>query len=96
MTPWEFGGETTLHNMVLLCLAHHQILHHSQWSIQMLDGVPHFVPPAYIDPTQTPIRHTRYSMRCQEPVKIGRRLWCGVSLRGREHESAGHEVVDTS
>ncbi|WP_163511382.1 HNH endonuclease signature motif containing protein [Fodinicola acaciae] len=64
VTPWEFGGQTTPHNMTLLCLAHHQILHHNQWTIQMLNGVPYFVPPASIDPTQTPIRHTRYSMRC--------------------------------
>jgi hypothetical protein len=61
---WEFGGRTALNNMVLLCLIHHQILHHSEWSILMLGGIPHFVPPEYIDPSQTPIRHARFSMKC--------------------------------
>ncbi|WP_187369703.1 hypothetical protein [Fodinicola acaciae] len=64
MTRGRFGGETKLHNLVLLCFAHHQIVHHSQWKIIMRGGIPYFIPPAFIDPTRTPIRHARYSMKC--------------------------------
>ncbi|HWE88583.1 MAG TPA: DUF222 domain-containing protein, partial [Pseudonocardiaceae bacterium] len=48
------GGPTSLDNLVLLCRSHHTLIHHSQWRIDMDDGIPVFIPPAYIDRDQTP------------------------------------------
>jgi hypothetical protein len=61
---WSFSGETRLDNLVLLCLAHHQMIHHTGWNVVMKQGIPWFIPPDYIDPDQKPIRHARYSMTC--------------------------------
>lgn len=53
---WEHGGATKLDNLVLLCKVHHRMLHHSEWIVRINDGVPEFVPPAWIDPDRTPRR----------------------------------------
>jgi hypothetical protein len=47
-------GVTDVCNCALLCPFHHANLHRSEWRLIMLDGVPHMVPPAWIDPEQTP------------------------------------------
>ena len=31
--PWENGGETAVHNCVMLCKAHHRLIHHSGWNV---------------------------------------------------------------
>ena len=54
--PWEQGGETALHNCVMLCKVHHRLLHHSQWLVRLRDGLPEFIPPAWIDPERKPRR----------------------------------------
>ncbi|GLY48792.1 HNH endonuclease signature motif containing protein [Lentzea sp. NBRC 102530] len=51
---WADGGETNAANLVLLCRRHHDLAHHSQWQIQMLEGRPAFRPPAFIDPLRRP------------------------------------------
>jgi hypothetical protein len=35
----------------------------SGWNVVMQQGIPWFIPPDYIDPTQKPIRHARYTMQ---------------------------------
>lgn len=55
---WADDGETALDNLVLLCSYHHSLVHRSGWEIVMTDGLPHFVPPAWLDPLRTP-RHNR-------------------------------------
>jgi hypothetical protein len=42
------GGPTTLDNTVLLCGAHHRLIHHSDWKVAMVDKRPKFTPPHYI------------------------------------------------
>jgi hypothetical protein len=55
--PWEEGGETALHNCVMLCRVHHRLLHSgSGWSVRLVGGLPEFVPPAWIDPSRRPRR----------------------------------------
>ena len=54
---WADGGSTALENLVLLCGTHHDLIHHSTWTIQMRDGLPEFIPPRYIDPRQRPRRN---------------------------------------
>jgi Domain of unknown function (DUF222)/HNH endonuclease len=53
---WEDGGDTALHNCVMLCRACHRLLHHSEWQVRIRDGLPEFIPPAWIDPHRRPRR----------------------------------------
>jgi len=43
----------------MLCLTHHRMLHRSGWHIRIRDGHAEFVPPKWIDYTQTPRRKPR-------------------------------------
>ncbi|ONI92829.1 hypothetical protein ALI22I_01750 [Saccharothrix sp. ALI-22-I] len=63
---WADGGDTDLGNLVLLCRAHHSVIHHSLWSITMTGGVPAFVPPRHVDPAQRP----RQNLLHRPPVGI--------------------------
>jgi hypothetical protein len=46
-------GRTDVSNLVLLCTAHHHLIHHSEWKMRMIDGIPHVLAPPEIDPTGT-------------------------------------------
>jgi len=61
--PWSQGGLTDLNNLVLLCDFHHDRIDSHGWRVTMLDGVPWFVPPAWLDPAQAPRRNHRVSLR---------------------------------
>lgn len=60
---WAAGGGTSIHTTTFRCKPHHRLEHRSGWRTEMIDGVPHAVPPPWIDPAQTPrrnrIRHRR-------------------------------------
>ncbi|WP_328305294.1 HNH endonuclease signature motif containing protein [Actinomycetospora sp. NBC_00405] len=51
---WGEGGPTCLDNLTLLCRHHHQVIHHGHWRIDMIDGLPWFTPPPWIDPERQP------------------------------------------
>jgi hypothetical protein len=55
---WADGGPTSLENCVLLCEFHHRMIHHGDWTVQMTNGRPEFVPPSYIDPERRPLQNT--------------------------------------
>jgi 5-methylcytosine-specific restriction protein A len=57
--PWEIGGETELGNCVMLCKSCHRLVHHSGWIVRLRDGLPEFIPPAWIDPDRHPRRRPR-------------------------------------
>jgi hypothetical protein len=61
---WSNHGPTDLGNLVLLCGYHHRLVHHSEWRVRInpKDGLPDFIPPAYIDPDQS-ARRNRYHRR---------------------------------
>ncbi len=54
------AGPTSIANMGLVCGYHHRNFAAAGWRGVMTDGVPHWVPPATIDPTRTPRRNTRH------------------------------------
>ncbi|NYD35678.1 HNH endonuclease signature motif containing protein [Actinomycetospora corticicola] len=58
ITHWAHGGDTALDNLVCLCRYHHDLVHHAGWDVAMIDHLPWFTPPAWLDPTRTP-RHNR-------------------------------------
>jgi hypothetical protein len=49
--------------MALLCRRHHRILHHSAWEIHFINSIPYFLPPTWLDPTQTPVRNVLHHPR---------------------------------
>jgi hypothetical protein len=52
-------GKTDLLNGVLLCSAHHHLIHRDGWDIRVLDNIPWFIPPTSIDIARTPRRGGR-------------------------------------
>jgi hypothetical protein len=57
--PWRDHGPTDVDNLCLLCDFHHDRIDTGGWSVQVKEGVAWFVPPAWIDPEQTPRRNHR-------------------------------------
>ncbi|MCD2190951.1 HNH endonuclease signature motif containing protein [Actinomycetospora soli] len=55
---WANGGHTEPDNLVCLCRYHHDLVHHSGWDVDMVDHMPWFRPPTWLDPTRQP-RHNR-------------------------------------
>jgi hypothetical protein len=53
---------STSANLCLLCTHHHSTVHHDGWNIEMIGGMPWFIPPAWIDSTRTPRQHSRYKI----------------------------------
>src|SRR5262249_16412978 len=35
---WANGGPTSLDNLVLVCSHHHRLIHHSTWTVRIVDG----------------------------------------------------------
>ena len=57
---WANGGHTALSNLVLLCDAHHSLVHTEDWQIRITNGHPEFIPPPWIDPNRKPLRNTMH------------------------------------
>jgi hypothetical protein len=60
---WSEGGDTALCNLCLLCGYHHDVVHHDGWDITMINAMPWFIPPAWIDPDRKPRQHSRHKIR---------------------------------
>ncbi|MFB9237981.1 DUF222 domain-containing protein [Plantactinospora siamensis] len=64
LRSWADGGATALTNAVLLCRYHHRVIHQGHWQARLApDGLPEFLPPAWIDPRQLPRRNHSH-LRC--------------------------------
>lgn len=57
---WADGGATDLENLTLVCGFHHREFERSGWAVAMIDGVPNWIPPPWIDPCRTPTRNTMH------------------------------------
>jgi hypothetical protein len=59
---WADGGATALDNLMLLCARHHRLVHQSDWDVRIAgDGLPEFIPPAYLDRQRRPLRNTPHT-----------------------------------
>ena len=52
IVEWSRGGQTEVDNGVLLCPAHHHMLHSSPFTMKMINGRPRLLAPPWIDPDQ--------------------------------------------
>lgn len=87
--PWSEGGPTDLSNLVLLCPAHHRLIHHSGWAIRMRDGIPEFLPPSWLDPDRTPLRnHIHDAAPPRHRQTRPRRFHYGRTAAGHRHTNA--------
>ncbi|HEX8092391.1 HNH endonuclease signature motif containing protein [Jatrophihabitans sp.] len=59
IVSWADGGSTDLDNLTLLCHNHHRNFDAAGWRCQLLDGLPAWIPPAWIDPERIPRRNHR-------------------------------------
>jgi len=65
---WLNGGSTDLDNLVLLCRFHHRHFEQAGWKVRMAgNGVPEWIPPAWIDEHQKPRRNTAHD---QIPIPL--------------------------
>jgi 5-methylcytosine-specific restriction protein A len=55
--PWQDGGPTDLANLILLCHKHHRVIHSSEWTITVKEGLPYFIPPSWVDRARAPMRN---------------------------------------
>lgn len=60
---WLDGGATDVDNLTLLCGYHHRSFEQRGWACRMIGSLPHWVPPRWIDPDQTPMLHHRLRLR---------------------------------
>lgn len=58
LVHWADNGPTSLDNTALVCGHHHTLLHQGEWTARMIDGVPHLIPPPWLDPHRHPQRNT--------------------------------------
>ncbi|WP_375500580.1 DUF222 domain-containing protein [uncultured Jatrophihabitans sp.] len=59
---WIHGGDTNLDNLCLLCAYHHRTFEKAGWSVAMIDSVPQWTPPAWLDPSRRPRRNTAHHL----------------------------------
>lgn len=57
---WSEGGGTSVANAALLCRHHHTLIHQSDWEVKLHNGIPTFVPPAWLDPARAPRTNTTH------------------------------------
>ena len=54
--PHKQKPGTTIDELALVCEYHHLVALEQGWHVAMIDGVPHWTAPPWLDPTRTP-RH---------------------------------------
>jgi hypothetical protein len=57
LTDWAHGGSTDLDALALACGYHNNEAPRQDWYAVMINGIPHWVPPAHIDPDRKPQRN---------------------------------------
>ncbi len=65
VTDFAISKRTSVDDGTLLCGFHHREHPALGWTCRMIDGAPHWTPPAWLDPDQTPRRN-----RTHEPLRV--------------------------
>lgn len=60
---WQYGGRTDVDNLTLLCRYHHRRFEQHGWTCTMIGGLPHWIPPRWVDREQQPILNERLASR---------------------------------
>lgn len=66
VVPWLEGGLTAMDNLVLLCPRHHRLIHHSEWTVDIVGGRPVFRPPPWMS---------------NQPQSLAQRQSCQVAVQ---------------
>jgi hypothetical protein len=72
ITPWADGGTTDLDNTTLLCGFHHREHGKRGWTVRLVDGIPEWTPPRWIDPQLIPRRNHRPPLHFPPPIQTKR------------------------
>ena len=59
---WENGGKTSIATGAAMCDRDHDNLDTNGWIPTMINGIPHYIPPPWIDPDQVPQRNTLHDV----------------------------------
>ena len=70
--PWADGGTTDLDNTTLLCGFHHREHGKRGWTVRLVDGIPEWTPPRWIDPQLIPRRNHHPPLHFPPPVQTKR------------------------
>jgi hypothetical protein len=62
ITEWQYGRTTSIDDGALLCGFHHREFENLGWRCLIIDGIPHYQPPFWLDHEQTPIRNTAHDI----------------------------------
>ncbi len=65
ITDFAISRRTSVDDGTLLCGFHHREHPKLGWTCHMIDGTPHWTPPPWLDPDQTPRRN-----RVHEPLRV--------------------------
>ncbi|MCW2132416.1 HNH endonuclease signature motif containing protein [Arthrobacter sp. VKM Ac-2550] len=69
--PWWDGGLTEVVNGTLLCSFHHALMDNGNWEIEVRQGIPWFIPPAYLDPERRARRNLYWHAGIPEALSAG-------------------------
>ncbi|WP_166984141.1 HNH endonuclease signature motif containing protein [Paramicrobacterium fandaimingii] len=90
VTYWSQDGPTDVDNGLLLCSAHHHMLHAQNWIISMQNGIPFLTPPAFMRHAGEPIR-----LGQNRPRQVGRTRRTRRRRRGNSR-AGGSDPPDSS
>lgn len=60
--PWLAGGPTDLDNLCLLCKWHHREFERRGWQVRIINGIPEWIPPPWLDPFRKPRHNTAHHL----------------------------------
>ncbi|WP_158716232.1 HNH endonuclease signature motif containing protein [Blastococcus sp. Marseille-P5729] len=69
VVPWWAGGQTDLDNLTLVCGYHHREFDKRGWAVDIVNGIPVWTPPAWIDREQQPQINARIKIPCQDEIQ---------------------------
>ncbi|WP_158716400.1 HNH endonuclease signature motif containing protein [Blastococcus sp. Marseille-P5729] len=65
---WWSGGHTDLDNLTLVCGYHHREFERRGWAVDIINGIPVWTPPRWLDPDQAPQINARIKIPCHTEI----------------------------